>query len=43
MKNYKSSVAPIIKGDKFRVNRCPKNVLEQEQMKYIPHVCTGLH
>jgi hypothetical protein len=37
MKNYSPSVAPIMKGDKFNLNQCPKNDLEREQMKNIPY------
>ena len=36
--NYCSpSVAPIVKGDKFNLNQCPKNNLEQEQIKNISY------
>jgi hypothetical protein len=37
MKNCSSSVAPIIKGDKFNKDQCPQNALEQEQMKNISY------
>ncbi|XP_059441898.1 secreted RxLR effector protein 161-like [Corylus avellana] len=37
LKNCSTSVAPIIKGDKFSKNQCPQNALEQEQMKSIPY------
>jgi hypothetical protein len=37
MKNCSASVAPIIKGDKFSNDQCPRNALEQEQMKNIPY------
>jgi hypothetical protein len=37
MKNYSPSVAPIMKGDRFNLNQCPKNDLEREQMKNIPY------
>jgi len=37
MKNCLASVAPIIKGDKFSNDQCPRNALEQEQMKNIPY------
>jgi hypothetical protein len=37
MKNCSTSVAPIIKGDKFNKDQCPQNALEQEQMKNIPY------
>jgi hypothetical protein len=35
MKNCSAFVAPIIKGDKFSNDQCPRNALEQEQMKNI--------
>ena len=35
MKNCSLSVAPILKGDKFNLNQCPKNDFEQEHMKNI--------
>ncbi|KAG9458306.1 hypothetical protein H6P81_002814 [Aristolochia fimbriata] len=31
------TVAPIVKGDMFSMNQCPKNNLEKEQMKNIPY------
>ena len=37
MQNCSSSVAPIVKGDKFSEFQCPKNNLEMEQMKEIPY------
>ena len=37
MKDCSPSVAPIVKGDKFNLNQCPKNDLEREQMKDIPY------
>ena len=37
MKNCLSSVAPILKGDKFDLNQCPKNDFEREHMKNIPY------
>ena len=37
MKDCSPSVAPIMKGDKFNLNQCPKNDLEREQMKDIPY------
>jgi hypothetical protein len=30
LKNYSTSVAPIVKGDKFSKDQCPQNALEQE-------------
>ena len=32
MKDCSPSVAPIVKGDRFNLNQCPKNDLEMEQM-----------
>ena len=37
MKDCSSSVAPIVKGDRFNLNQCPKNDLEREQMQNIPY------
>ncbi|KAL5824162.1 hypothetical protein ACOSQ3_020225 [Xanthoceras sorbifolium] len=37
MKDCSPSVAPIVKGDRFNLNQCPKNDLEREQMKNIPY------
>ncbi|EOX94267.1 Gag-protease-integrase-RT-RNaseH polyprotein, partial [Theobroma cacao] len=37
MKDCSPSVTPIVKGDKFNLNQCPKNELEKEQMKNIPY------
>ena len=37
MKECSPSVAPIVKGDKFYQDHCPRNDLELEQMKNIPH------
>ena len=37
MKNCSLSVAPILKGDKFDLNKCPKNDFEREHMKNIPY------
>uniref|UniRef100_A0A2N9I6P9 CCHC-type domain-containing protein n=1 Tax=Fagus sylvatica TaxID=28930 RepID=A0A2N9I6P9_FAGSY len=34
---FQASVAPIVKGDRFNLNQCPKNDLEREQMKNIPY------
>ena len=36
MKNCSRSVAPIVKGDRFNLNQCPKNDFEREQMENIP-------
>jgi len=35
--NCSPSVAPIVKGDRFNLNQCPKNDFEREQMKKIPY------
>ena len=37
MKDCSPSVSPIVKGDRFNLNQCPKNDLEREQMKNIPY------
>ena len=37
MKDCSPSIAPIMKGNRFNLNQCPKNDLEQEQMKNIPY------
>ena len=37
MKDCSSSIAPIVKGDRFNLNQCPKNDLEREQMQNIPY------
>ena len=37
MKDCSPSVAPIVKGDRFNLNQCPKNDFEKEQMKNIPY------
>ncbi|XP_073107298.1 secreted RxLR effector protein 161-like [Elaeis guineensis] len=31
------SVTPIVKGDRFSLNQCPRNDLEREQMQNIPY------
>ena len=33
--NCSPSVAPIVKGDRFNLNQCPKNDFEREQMKNV--------
>ena len=38
MKDCSPSVAPIVKGDTFNLNQCPKNDFEREQMKNILYV-----
>ena len=53
MKDCSPSISPIVKGDRFNMNQCPKNDLEREQMKNVPYasaveslmyaqVCTSL-
>ena len=37
MKDCSPSIAPIVKGDKFHMNQCPRNDLEKEQMRNIPY------
>ena len=37
MKNCSPSVAPILKGDRFDLNQCPKNDFEREHIKNIPY------
>ena len=37
MKDCSPSVCPIVKGDRFNLNQCPKNDLEREQMKNISY------
>ena len=37
MKDCSPSVAPIVKGDRFNLNQCPKNEFEREQMQNIPY------
>ena len=37
MKDCSPSVAPIIKGDRFNLNQCPKNDFEKEKMKNISY------
>ena len=37
MKNCLPSVSPIVKGDRFNLNQCPKNDIERKQMKNIPY------
>eukprot|EP00253_Pinus_taeda_P009344 PITA_09344 len=40
MKDCSPSAAPIVKGDRFNLNQCPKNDFEREQMKNIPYAST---
>jgi len=37
MKDCSPRIAPIVKGDRFNLNQCPKNDLEREQMYNIPY------
>ncbi|KAG9458112.1 hypothetical protein H6P81_002620 [Aristolochia fimbriata] len=37
MQDCTPTVAPIVKGDMFSMNQCPKNNLEKEQLKNIPY------
>ena len=37
MKDCSPSVAPIVKGDRFNFNQCPKNNFERESMKNISY------
>ena len=37
MKDCSPSVAPIVKGDRFNLNQCPKHDIEKEKMKNIPY------
>jgi hypothetical protein len=37
MKYCPPSIAPIVKGDRFNLNQCPKNDFEREQMKNIAY------
>ncbi|KAL6349316.1 hypothetical protein AAG906_033972 [Vitis piasezkii] len=37
MKDCSPSVSPIVKGDRFHLNQCPKNDLERKHMKKIPY------
>ena len=37
MQNYFSTVAPVVKGDKFGLYQCSNNQLECDQMYFIPY------
>ena len=37
MKNCSRSPAPIVKGNRFSLNQCPKNDLEREKMRDTPY------
>ena len=51
MKDCSPSLAPIVKGDRFNLDQCPKNDFEREKKNNIPHasvvgkpyVCSGMH
>ncbi|GJZ21614.1 putative RNA-directed DNA polymerase [Tanacetum coccineum] len=38
MQNCSPTIAPVVKGDKFGAYQCPKNKLEQEEMRLKPYV-----
>ncbi|XP_059590517.1 secreted RxLR effector protein 161-like [Vitis vinifera] len=40
MKDCSPSIAPIVMGNRFNLDQCPKNDLEWEQIKNIPYVST---
>ncbi|KAL6327191.1 hypothetical protein AAG906_015230 [Vitis piasezkii] len=40
MKDCSPSVSPIVKGDRFNLNQCPKKNLKRRQMKNIPYAST---
>ena len=40
MKDCSPSIAPIVKGNRFNLDQCPKNDLEREQIKNISYVST---
>ncbi|XP_071900969.1 secreted RxLR effector protein 161-like [Coffea arabica] len=37
MKHYSSIAAPIVKGEKFSLDQCPKNGLKRKEMDRIPY------
>ena len=37
MQNYKSSPAPIVKGDRYGKFQCPMNQYEIDQIKMVPY------
>ena len=37
MKNCSPNIAPILKGDIFDLNQCPKNDFEREHVKNVPY------
>ncbi|GAA0163822.1 hypothetical protein LIER_19598 [Lithospermum erythrorhizon] len=37
MKDCSPSVAPIMKGDRFSLDQCPRNDIERERMKNVPY------
>lgn len=38
MQDYKLSDTPMVKRDKFSLNKCPKNDFEENEMQNIPYV-----
>ncbi|RVW83700.1 Retrovirus-related Pol polyprotein from transposon TNT 1-94 [Vitis vinifera] len=40
MKDCSPSMVPIVKGDRFNLDQCPKKDLEREQVKNIPYAST---
>ena len=41
MKDCSPSIAPIMKGDRFNLNQCPKNNPDSKQMKNILYASTA--
>nr|XP_048331620.1 secreted RxLR effector protein 161-like [Ziziphus jujuba var. spinosa] len=37
MNDFSPSIAPIVKGNRFNLNQCPKNNFKREQVKAIPY------
>lgn len=37
MKIFSLSVAQVVKGDKFNLSQCPKNVLKRKHMKNVSY------
>ena len=40
MQDYKPSDTPVVKGDKFSLNQCPKNDFKIKEMQKIPYAST---
>lgn len=40
MDNYSPSVTPIVKGDKFWLDQCPKNAIERRDEKHSLYICS---